>query len=59
MTIISIDFSILFPGITICYNFNEFKWLAIINSKLTKDHKKKLDSFSIYKNIDFQYTSSK
>jgi Holliday junction resolvasome RuvABC endonuclease subunit len=36
MTIISIDFSILYPGICICKDFKEFKWLSVVNTKLRK-----------------------
>lgn len=36
MTIISIDFSILYPGICICRDFKEFKWLSVVNTKLRK-----------------------
>lgn len=41
MTIISIDFSILYPGVCICRDFKEFKWLACVNTntrKIDKDH---------------------
>lgn len=36
MTIISIDFSILSPGVCICKDFKSFKWLAVSNHKLRK-----------------------
>lgn len=41
MTIISIDFSILYPGVCICRDFKNFKWLAVVNAstrKIDKDH---------------------
>lgn len=41
MTIISIDFSILYPGVCICRDFKDFKWLAVVNTstrKIDKDH---------------------
>ena len=36
MTIVSIDFSILYPGICICKDFKEFKWLSVVNTKVKK-----------------------
>jgi Holliday junction resolvasome RuvABC endonuclease subunit len=41
VTIISIDFSILYPGVCICRDFKDFKWLAVVNTntrKIDKDH---------------------
>lgn len=36
ITIVSIDFSILYPGICICKNFKDFKWIALVNTKIKK-----------------------
>jgi len=36
MTIISIDFSILFPGVCVCRDFKSFKWIAGVNTSTTK-----------------------
>jgi Holliday junction resolvasome RuvABC endonuclease subunit len=43
MTIVSIDFSILYPGICICKDFKEFKWLSVVNTKLRKADQENLD----------------
>ncbi len=43
MTIVSIDFSILYPGICICKDFKEFKWLSITNTKIKKSDQVSLD----------------
>jgi Holliday junction resolvasome RuvABC endonuclease subunit len=43
MTIVSIDFSILYPGICICKDFKEFKWFSVVNTKLRKVDQENLD----------------
>jgi Holliday junction resolvasome RuvABC endonuclease subunit len=43
MTIVSIDFSILYPGICICKDFKEFKWLSVVNTKIKKADQDSLD----------------
>jgi Holliday junction resolvasome RuvABC endonuclease subunit len=43
MTIVSIDFSILYPGICICKDFKEFKWLSVVNTKVRKVDQENLD----------------
>jgi Holliday junction resolvasome RuvABC endonuclease subunit len=43
MTIVSIDFSILYPGICICKDFKEFKWLSVVNTKIRKVDRENLD----------------
>lgn len=43
MTVVSIDFSILYPGICICKDFKEFKWLSITNTKIKKSDQVNLD----------------
>ena len=57
MTIISLDFSILFPGVCICRDFKEYKWLAIVNTKTTKkDEKNFEDLTSQYSSINIHKT---
>jgi hypothetical protein len=59
MTIVSIDFSILYPGICICKDFTEFKWLSVVNSKITKKHRKNLEDLSLgYPNLRIAYTET-
>lgn len=36
MTIISFDFSILYPGVCICRDFTDFKWIAGVNTKVRR-----------------------
>ena len=43
MTIISIDFSILYPGVCICRDFTDFKWIAVVNSKVRKKDEDRFD----------------
>jgi Holliday junction resolvasome RuvABC endonuclease subunit len=43
MTIISLDFSILYPGVCICRDFKEYQWLAVINTNITKKDEKRFD----------------
>jgi Holliday junction resolvasome RuvABC endonuclease subunit len=43
MTIVSIDFSILYPGICICKDLKEFKWFSVVNTKLKKADQTNLD----------------
>ena len=60
MTIISIDFSILYPGICICKDFKEFQWLAIVNSTTTKKHRSNLEDLVLkYPTVHLKYTESK
>ena len=60
MTIVSIDFSILYPGACICRDFNDFKWIAVVNSKVRK---KDDDHFDLvnknYPNLKILRTSTK
>jgi len=52
MTIIGIDFSILYPGICICKDFKSYKWLALVNTNITKKEEKNLENLtSTYKSI--------
>lgn len=60
MTIISIDFSILYPGVCICRDFKDFKWLAVVNNstrKIDKDHFLYINDN--YPNLKILSTSSK
>ena len=60
MTIVSIDFSIQYPGICIVKDFKDFKWSAIVNTKITKKEKENLDALTkLYPNLSINYTSSK
>lgn len=60
MTIVSIDFSILYPGICIAKDFKDFKWVSIVNSKITKKERENLDNLvGLYPNLSISYTSSK
>jgi len=53
MTIISIDFSILFPGVCICRDFKTFKWIAGVNTRTTKKNAK------LYEDINEGYNDLK
>jgi Holliday junction resolvasome RuvABC endonuclease subunit len=46
MTIIGIDFSILYPGICICRDFKSYKWLALANTNITKKEEKNLEDLT-------------
>ena len=60
MTIVSIDFSILYPGICISKDFKEFKWISIVNTRITKKERENLDCLvELYPNLSIFYTSSK
>ena len=57
MTIVSIDFSILYPGICICKDFKEFKWFSVVNTKLRKVDKENLEHLVIkYPNLQLDQT---
>lgn len=59
MTIVSIDFSILYPGICICKDFKEFKWLSVVNTKLRKADQENLDHLlKNYPNIRIEKTNT-
>lgn len=60
MTIVSIDFSILYPGVCICRDFRDFKWLAVVNTKLGKKESDQLDWIEAnYPNLKLLKTLSK
>ena len=60
MTIISIDFSILYPGVCICRDFKDFKWIAVVNTKVRKKDDDHFDWINAnYPNIKILRTTSK
>lgn len=60
MTIVSIDFSILYPGICICRDFLDFKWLTVVNTKISKKDRGQLDHVSYkYPGLTIKYTETK
>jgi len=60
MTILSIDFSILYPGVCICKDFTDFKWLAAVNTNITKKDRGQLDYVTAtYPNLKIVYTNTK
>ena len=60
MTIISIDFSILYPGVCICRDFKDFKWIAVVNTKVRKKDEDHFDWINAnYPNIKILRTQSK
>jgi hypothetical protein len=60
MTIVSIDFSVLYPGVCICKNFKEFKWLAIVNTDIRKKDQANIDILnSEYPNLSIFSTISR
>ena len=60
MTIISIDFSILYPGVCICRDFKEFKWIAVVNTKVRKLDEERFDYInSSYPNLKILRTQTK
>lgn len=60
MVIISIDFSILYPGVCICRDFKDFKWLAVVNTKVRKKDEAHFDWInSYYPNLKILRTTSK
>jgi Holliday junction resolvasome RuvABC endonuclease subunit len=60
VTIISIDFSILYPGVCICRDFKDFKWIAVVNTKVRKKDEDHFDWINAnYPNIKILRTQSK
>jgi Holliday junction resolvasome RuvABC endonuclease subunit len=43
MTIISLDFSILYPGVCVCKDFKKWTWIAVVNSNQTKKDLKNIE----------------
>lgn len=59
MTIISLDYSILYPGVCICKDWKNWKWLGVVNSNITKKHRKNLEDLVLkYPNIRIGYTET-
>lgn len=59
MTIVSIDFSILYPGIAICKDFKDFKWFSILNTKVKKSDQANFDYLlQNYPNIELGQTTT-
>lgn len=59
MTIVSIDFSILYPGVCFCKDFKEFKWLSVVNTKLKKADQTNLSYLlGKYPNIKIEKTTT-
>jgi Holliday junction resolvasome RuvABC endonuclease subunit len=60
VTIVSIDFSILYPGVCICRDFTDFKWIAVVNSNVRKKDCDRFDWINHnYPAIKILKTSSK
>lgn len=60
MTIISLDFSILYPGVCVCKDFTEWNWLSIVNTNTTKKDRKRLDDLILeYPTINIDFTDSR
>ena len=60
MFVIGIDFSIQFPAVCICKDFNSFSWVACVNSNLTKAHRKLLEDVQLeYPNLEFIFLPPK
>jgi Holliday junction resolvasome RuvABC endonuclease subunit len=60
MTIVSIDFSILYPGVCICKDFKEYTWLSVVNGNTTKKHRKNLEDLTLeYPTINILYADTK
>jgi Holliday junction resolvasome RuvABC endonuclease subunit len=59
MTIVSIDFSILYPGVCICKDFKEFKWFSVVNTKIRKIDQENLECLvQNYPNLSLKKTST-
>lgn len=60
MFVIGIDFSIQFPAVCICKDFNSFSWVSCVNSNLTKAHRKLLEDVQLeYPNLEFIFLPPK
>jgi Holliday junction resolvasome RuvABC endonuclease subunit len=60
VTIVSIDFSILYPGVCICRDFKEFKWIAIANTDIRKKDEDRFDWINKnYPNIKILRTTTR
>jgi Holliday junction resolvasome RuvABC endonuclease subunit len=60
MTIVSIDFSILYPGACISRNFKDFKWIALVNTNVRKKDSDNFDYInSTYPNLNILKTTTR
>lgn len=60
MTIVSIDFSILYPGACICRDFTDFKWIALVNTNVRKKDSDNFDYInSTYPNLKILKTTTR
>jgi len=60
MTIISLDFSILYPGVCICRDFKEYKWIAVVNTNVTRKDSDNFDYINReYPNIKILKTTTR
>jgi hypothetical protein len=59
MTIVSLDFSVLYPGVCICKDFKEWTWISVVNSRITKKHRKNLEDLVLkYPSVNIGYTET-
>lgn len=60
MLIVSIDFSILYPGVCICRDFTDFRWLAAVNQTVRKIDTDHFDYINLnYPNLKILRTSTR
>lgn len=60
MTIISLDFSILYPGVCICKDFKEWSWLSVVNTNVTKKDLKRIEDLTgTYPTIHIDFTKTR
>lgn len=60
MTIVSIDFSILYPGACISRDFKDFKWIALVNTNVRKKDSDNFDYInSTYPNLKILKTTTR
>ena len=60
MTIISLDFSILYPGVCLCKDFKDWTWVGIINANQTQKESKNVEDLLLkYPKIKILKTSSR
>lgn len=56
MIVIGIDFSIQFPAVCISRDFKSFKWIACVNTSISKSYRKFLEDIELeYRNLHFVY----
>lgn len=60
MVVIGIDFSIQFPAVCICTDFNSFRWVACVNTNTTKAHRKLMEDIQLeYPGLEFIFLPPK